>query len=101
MTYTAVDDNTTEYRGFTIVLSDWRRRQVCSYTVSELRHPCRDVAHGQEIIDAYLASREARPAGGLRIVAADVKVAHGLSASACRNRTEQASARRRVAGRFA
>ena len=93
-------NETTTYRGFTIVLSDWRRRQVCSYTVSELRHPCRDVAHGQEIIDAHLASREARPAGGLRIVAADVKVQHGLSASACRNRIEQASARRRVAGRF-
>ncbi|RJF74414.1 hypothetical protein D3875_03810 [Deinococcus cavernae] len=90
-----------DYRGFAIVLSDWRRRQVCSYTVRELRHPCRDFQHGMQIIDEHLAARAERPAGSLRVVAADVGVMHGLSAGQCRRRSEQASARQRVQGRFA
>lgn len=92
----------TTYRGFEIYLSDPKRRMVCSYMVSELRFPCRDIAHGQQIIDAHLErAAQPRKPGEVRILAADVRVTNGLSASACRYRSERARNQNRKAGKFA
>ena len=89
-----------EYRGFEITAPISQRGQVCPLFVQRLRRPARDLAHAQEIIDAHHAAAPRQP-GELRVVAADVRVVHGLSASACRNRSEQATGRRRVGGKFA
>ncbi|MDV6376457.1 hypothetical protein [Deinococcus arenicola] len=73
------------YRGFEIYQSN--PRLVCGWFVAGLRRPCRNLAHGKEIVDAYHARPPLQP-GELRVVA--VMDGHGmLSASECRNRSER------------
>ena len=90
------------YRGFEIYLSDPKRQLVCSYMVAKLRFPCRDFAHGKEIVDAHLAkaTQPLKP-GEVRILAADVRVTNSISASTCRYRSERARNQNRKGGKFA
>lgn len=86
-----------QYQGFDITHNP-RQNPCAPYFIHGLRMYARDIAHAQELIDAHLN----RPTTtGPRIVAADVGVLYGLSASQCRNRIEQASAQQRNGGRFA
>lgn len=89
----------TTYRGFEITLA--APGMACPFFVHKLRRPCRDLAHGQEIVDAYL-ERVAQPRqpGELHVVAV-LSGERMLSASACRGRVEQSRGRRRVGGKFA
>lgn len=91
-----------DYRGFEITAPASQQGQVCPLFVHRLRRPARDLTHARELIDAHI-ERTAQPRhpGELRVVAADVRVEYGLSASACRNRIEQARGQRRVGGKFA
>lgn len=89
----------TEYHGFTISLT--APGMVCPFFVSKLRRPCRDIEHGKAIVDDYLArAAQPRQTGELRVVAV-LPGEQMLSASACRNRSEQARGQRRVSGKFA
>ena len=89
----------TTYRGFEITLT--APGMACPFFVHKLRRPCRDLAHGQEIVDTYLErAAQPREAGELRVVAV-LPGERMLSASARRNRSEQAGGQRRVGGKFA
>ena len=94
--------DTHHYRGFEIYLSDVSRRLVCSYFVTGLKRHCRDIPHGEELIDAWhIAQAAPREPGSMHILAADVRVTNSLTASACRRRVEQARGQHREGGRFA
>lgn len=85
------------HHGFEITHNP-RQNPCAPYFIRGLRMFARSPEHACEIIDAHLN----RPVStGPRIVAADVRVVHGLSASACRNRIEEARAQKREGGRFA
>ncbi|GGI75742.1 hypothetical protein [Deinococcus wulumuqiensis] len=89
----------TTYRGFEITLA--APGMACPFFVHKLRRPCRDLAHGQEIVDAHLErAAQPRQPGELHVVAV-LPGERMLSASACRNRSEQARGQRRVSGKFA
>lgn len=94
--------DTHHYRGFEIYLSDVSRRLVCSYFVTGLKRHCRDLAHGEELIDAWHAAQALpREPGSIRVLAADVRVTNSMSAHESRRRVEQARGQRREGGRFA
>ncbi|AFD27759.1 hypothetical protein [Deinococcus gobiensis] len=94
--------DTHHYRGFEIYLSDVSRRLVCSYFVTGLRRYCRDIAHGEELIDTWHAAQaQPREPGSMRVLAADVRVTNSMSAHESRRRVEQARGQRRKGGRFA
>lgn len=88
----------TTYHGYTITLNiqAQQRREVCPWFIRELRQPCRDVAHAQQIIDGLSAA----PAGGIHATVLTTQPRNLLTASACRNRAEQARAQDRAAGRW-
>jgi hypothetical protein len=89
------------YRGFEIYLSDVSRRLVCSYFVTGLKRYCRDVTHGEELIDAYhTAQALPREPGSMRILAADVRVTNSMTAHESRRRSEQARGQKRKGGKF-
>lgn len=90
------------YRGFEIYLSDVSRRLVCSYFVTGLKRYCRDIAHGEELIDAYYTAQALpREPGSMRVLAADVRVTNSMSAHESRRRSEQARGQKRQEGKFA
>lgn len=94
--------DTHHYRGFEIYLSDVSRRLVCSYFVTGLKRYCRDIAHGEELIDAWHAAQALpREPGSMRILAADVRVTNSMSAHESRRRAEQARGQHREDGHFA
>ena len=94
--------DTHHYRGFEIYLSDVSRRLVCSYFITGLKRHCRDIAHGEELIDAWHAAQTTpREPGSIRILAADVRVTNNMTAHESRRRAEQARGQHREGGRFA
>lgn len=94
--------DTHHYRGFEIYLSDVSRRLVCSYFVTGLKRHCRDLAHGEELIDAWhTAQALLREPGSIRVLAADVRVTNSMSAHESRRRSEQARGQKRQGGKFA
>ena len=94
--------DTHHYRGFEIYLSDVSRRLVCSYFVTGLKRYCRNIAHGEELIDAWHAAQTlTRAPGSMRILAADVRVTNTMSAHESRRRSEHARGQRRQGGKFA
>jgi hypothetical protein len=76
------------YRGHTISHSG-NHRLVCPYFVDQLRRPCRDHAHGRELIDAYHAHQGQPREAGMAIVGYQPDGRLGLAASECRNRSER------------
>ncbi|AFD25806.1 hypothetical protein DGo_CA1879 [Deinococcus gobiensis I-0] len=93
---------THPYRGFEIYLSDVSRRLVAPYFVTGLKRYCRDVTHGEELIDAHHAALALpREPGSIRVLAADVRVTNSMSAHESRRRSEQARGQKRQGGKFA
>jgi hypothetical protein len=76
------------YRGHTISHSG-NHRLVCPYFVDELRRPCRDHAHGRELIDASLERQQQPREIGPSIVGYLPDGRLLLSASEHRNRSER------------